>query len=308
MRTPCLLLTLLACTAGDEVVDNSEPPTPRTVPAPTFADAPARVVGVGDVHGDLDAARKVLRKIGATDGEDRWIGGDLVVVQTGDQLDRGDGERAILDLYARLEEEAHAAGGEFYVLLGNHEVMNVELDYRYVTSGGWDDFADVEHDTTDPFYDDWPEAQRGRVAAFRPGGQYAQMLADRNITMVVNDTVFVHGGILPDHVEHGLEKINRETRKWMKGQADYPAVLSGDDSPIWSRHYSDEPSGDDCDLLGEALADLGVTRMVVGHTVQDAVTSACDERVWLVDVGMAAYYGGSWGAVEIIGHEAVPLP
>jgi hypothetical protein len=63
------------------------------------------------VHGDFEATRRALRLAGATDEIDKWIGGDLVVVQTGDQLDRGDGEQAILELLARLQHEARAAGG-----------------------------------------------------------------------------------------------------------------------------------------------------------------------------------------------------
>ncbi len=67
------------------------------------------------------------------------------------------------------------------------------------------------------------------------------------------------------------------SRYWSHSKC--PLVLSGDDSPIWSRHYSDEPGNSDCALLDEALDALGATRMVVGHTVQDAIVSACDERV-----------------------------
>src|SRR4030042_85059 len=62
-----------------------------------------RVVAVGDLHGDLTAARAALRLGGAIDAADRWIGGDLVVVQTGDEIDRGDADREIIDLFSRLE-------------------------------------------------------------------------------------------------------------------------------------------------------------------------------------------------------------
>src|SRR5690242_9803231 len=54
--------------------------------------APERLVAIGDLHGDLDATRAVLRLAGAIGDGDKWTGGKLVVVQTGDQLDRGDGE------------------------------------------------------------------------------------------------------------------------------------------------------------------------------------------------------------------------
>src|SRR5690349_1495369 len=45
--------------------------------------APERLVAIGDVHGDYEATRRALRLAGATDENDRWIGGELVIVQTG---------------------------------------------------------------------------------------------------------------------------------------------------------------------------------------------------------------------------------
>ena len=72
------------------------------------------------------------------------------------------------------------------------------------------------------------------------------------------------------------------------------------DGPVWSRHFSDAPDAEDCELLARSLKTLGVERMVVGHTVDTkGVRSACDGRVWMIDVGMAAYYGGKPAVLEI---------
>ena len=75
--------------------------------------APERLVAIGDVHGDLSATRRALVLAGAIDQTDRWIGGGLVIVQVGDQLDRGDDEQEILELLDRLRDEAEVAGGRF---------------------------------------------------------------------------------------------------------------------------------------------------------------------------------------------------
>jgi hypothetical protein len=299
----CLVLGL-GCRSSDE--GNTESPDDSrpawSTPPPTTIKAPERVVAFADVHGDLEAARGALQLAGLIDQNNQWIGGKTVAVQTGDQLDRGDGERAILDLFESLSAQAWEAGGGFYPLLGNHETMNVELDFRYVTPGGWTDFADVTYDAADPLIASYPESERGRVAAFRPGGPYAMMLAGHNLTMMVGDTVFVHGGILSSHAETGLGVINADVQAWMRGETEAPdAWIHSDQSPVWTRDYSDAPGTSDCEELHATLSLLGASRMVVGHTVQSAANPACDDQVWLMDVGMAAHYGGSPAALEIRG-------
>jgi hypothetical protein len=265
--------------------------------------APKRIVAFGDVHGDLEATRAALRLSGAIDEEDRWIGGDLIVVQTGDQLDRGDDEQAILDLFERLRLEAEAEGGALHALVGNHELMNVSGDLRYVTKGGFSDFDDaVEFDPDDPFLAGLAPHERARVAALRPGGVYAFLLAERNLILQLDENVFVHGGVLPHHVEYGIDRINQEVKAWLRGEAERPIVLDGEDSPQWTRLYSREPDSLACDVLRHVLERLDAKRMVMGHTVQrDGIAKACEGLAWRIDVGMAAYYGGEVEVLEIVG-------
>ena len=264
---------------------------------------PKRIVAFGDVHGDLTATRQALRLAGAIDESDRWIGGGLVVVQTGDQLDRGDEEQAILDLFERLRREADQAGGRFVVLLGNHEIMNVDGDLRYVTEGGFLDFADAaDFDPEDPDLAVFEPHERARMAAFLPGRPYARILAERDLIFQLDENVFVHGGVLPAHVAYGIDEINKETRAWLRGEAEMAAVLQGPDSPHWTRLYSRDPDSLACQTLSQALEALGARRMIMGHTVhREGITEACDGKAWLIDVGMAAAYGGPTQVLEIVG-------
>ena len=282
-------------------------PASRPIPPPTYVSANSRVVAIGDVHGDYQAARRVLRLVGAINAQNQWIGGDLIVVQVGDQLDRGDGERAILDLFEQLADQAHAAGGGFYALIGNHEVMNVDADFRYVTDGGWTEFANVSVPMTSTIAS-YPPYQRGRVGAFLPGGPYARILGEHNTTIVVGDTIFVHGGIHMNHVNYGLENLNASVQQWMKGYSAKPSILSGDNTPIWSRRYSRDTTASGCAELEAVLDAVGVSRMVVAHTVQpQGINSACNGQVWRVDVGMSAHYGGSAAGLEIVGDYVTPI-
>ena len=263
-----------------------------------------RVVAIGDLHGDLDATRRALRLAGAIDEEDHWIGGRLVVVQTGDQLDRGGDEPEITELFTRLIAEAEQAGGAVHVLNGNHELMNVALDLRYVTEEGFRDFENlIEIDVSDSLVMALPPERRARGAAFRPGGPYARILAERNTAVIVGENLFVHGGILPEHVDYGLEEMNSEIRAWLRDEIPRPDWIRGRNSPVWSRHFSDGIDSTESEMLTEVLDRLDVKRMIVGHSIQKGgVASFCDGPVWCIDVGMAAHYGSTRVRVlEIVG-------
>lgn len=251
--------------------------------------AAGRVVAIGDLHGDLETTRAVLRAAGAIDNADHWNGGKLVLVQTGDTIDRGDEDRAVIDLIERLRVEAREAGGELIAMSGNHEVMNVAGDLRYVTPASAAAF------------------EQGRAQAFAPGAPYARILATWPVITQVDRSVFVHGGVLLAHVRYGIDRMNDETAAWMRGEGAGPEILMEDDAPIWTRLYSapEKPSAEICAQLGQVLDALGADRMVVGHTPQaQGISSACNDRVWRIDTGLSHYYGGPLQWLEIKGGQA----
>jgi hypothetical protein len=284
----------VACDRG-----HREPPAPP-VPAPANSSTPAtgcklapiptklsiaakRLVAIGDLHGDLGGTRSALRAAGAINDKDQWIGGELVIVQTGDVLDRGDDEPQIMELLERLDTEARKQGGAVIVLNGNHELMNGARDFRYVTPEAMTDFGD-------------------RQRAFDPGGPAAKQLAAHNVVAIVNDTVFSHAGVLPEWIPQ-LDELNLSSRCWLDGQAggpsEPPLVLTSDNSPVWTRAYG-MPESIDCPQLADTLTKLGAKRMVVGHTVQAAgINSACDGKLWRIDVGLAKAYGGPIEVLEL---------
>lgn len=118
-----------------------------------------------------------------------------------------------------------------------------------------------------------------------------RFFARQPVVLQVGTSLFVHGGLLPEHVEHGLEKLNRETQEWMaKGPTSaQPKFLRGRKAVVWARDFSEEdPAKVDCARLGQALAAVGAKRMVVGHTIQgQGINMACDGRVVRIDVGMS---------------------
>ena len=312
----------------------------RPKPPPTFIyQQPARLIAIGDVHGDYQATIEALLLAGVVevsdDGVVHWSGGCDVVVQTGDQLDRGTGEQKILDLFETLADEAWQAGGAFYSLLGNHEIMNVRLNFRYVLSEqAWADFQNISYDEAELLeslgYQNVDDLRRRvglpnetryfyvqdedllrRTAAFAPGSIYANSLAEHNVVMVVGDTVFVHGGIHRHHADYGLENINSEVQAYMRGDStDYPDPMMGDvEGVVWSRHFSRQhTSAEVCALLADVLAAVPAQRMVVAHTIQyRGINSECDGEVWRIDTGMSSHYGGEIWVLEIVGDKVTSL-
>jgi len=101
---------------------------------PTYVKAEGRVIAIGDLHGDLTKTLQSLELAGVLGRDDTgrptWVGGNTVVVQIGDVLDRGDCEIGIIMLLRQLHKMAQIEGGAVYMLNGNHESLNVCGDYR----------------------------------------------------------------------------------------------------------------------------------------------------------------------------------
>lgn len=90
-----------------------------------------RRIVVGDIHGELDGFREILRNAELIDDNDNWTGGGGILIQTGDVIDRGPCSREAVDLLRKLQKKAAAAKGEAVRLCGNHELMLIQGYYRF---------------------------------------------------------------------------------------------------------------------------------------------------------------------------------
>jgi hypothetical protein len=190
-----------------------------------------RVVAVADIHGAYAAFETILHRAALVDDSLNWIGGPAHLVIVGDVLDRGPDSRLALDLIHKLEPQAMAAGGRVHFVLGNHEIMNLTGDRRYVSAGEYAAFADQEPAAirqaeldrylADPERSDNPRAAResfdaayppgffAHREAFAPGGEYGAWLLEKPFVVAINDTVFVHGGMIEAMVLHATDLNQR---------------------------------------------------------------------------------------------------
>ncbi len=191
-----------------------------------------RVVAVGDVHGSYDKLLSLLRGTGVVNDNLSWMAEKDHLVFCGDLLDRGQSERAVLDLIVRLQKEAADEGGRVHAILGNHDVMNLVRDLRYVHPENYAHYAHEEKDadrekafkgfkashtsqgTAGPsieevFNDSFPPGYFAREKAFDLEGQYGRWLISLPAIIKINGVMFVHGGLTAEVAQRGIETINR---------------------------------------------------------------------------------------------------
>jgi hypothetical protein len=230
------------------------------------AAAPAhRIVAVGDLHGDFSAWRDIARAARLVDEGGAWIGGDTILVQTGDVVDRGpDSLKILLDLM-RLQGEAPATHGQVVALVGNHEAMNVTGDLRYVSPADYAAFADRNslrrRDTVyaanvpvieaayrkrDPqmssgairqaWLDATPLGLLEHHAAWRADGRIGRWVVGNPAVALIDGNIFVHGGISPAYARRPIADINRETAAALLARTTDPAAIINDGmGPLWYR-------------------------------------------------------------------------
>jgi len=217
-----------------------------TEPKKTPADPSESLVAIGDVHGDFDDFVAILQRIGLIDKQNHWKGGKTTFVQVGDLLDRGPKPREVMDLMMALEKEAGQAGGRVVSLLGNHEMMNMMGDLRYVTPVNYASFADSNSEKRQKSaYDEYVQWRNKHAAliaelsqpmelteaewmarhplgfveqreAFSPKGEYGKWLRGHNALAQIGEEIFLHGGIHPDLAKMKVDALNSRIRDEIK--------------------------------------------------------------------------------------------
>ncbi len=209
----------------------------------------ASLVAIGDVHGDFNDFVAILQRTGLIDEQHHWAGGKTTFVQVGDLIDRGPKPREVLDLMISLEQEAPKSGGRVVGLMGNHEMMNLMGDLRYVTQENYASFSDGESEQRRKAayqeYVAWRKGHSQLLAeleqpvlavteeewmtrhplgfieqrdAFSPNGVYGKWVRQRFALAKIGGVIFLHGGISPALVSMKLklDDINAHIHSEMK--------------------------------------------------------------------------------------------
>jgi hypothetical protein len=226
---------------------------------------PARIVAVGDLHGDYSAWQDIARDAGLIDARGHWAGGKTVLVQMGDITDRGPDSLKIVRSLQQLQKEAPRKAGKVIVVLGNHEAMNLLGDFRYTTPGEFAAFTDADSATRrDKLYelnraaietayrakDPKLTPQQIRNAwiqvtplgwvehrlAWAPSGELGKWAGRNPAVLRIGGTLFAHGGLSAEFAKLPLDEINRRTAAAMAAGDDSQASILNDPlGPLWYR-------------------------------------------------------------------------
>lgn len=273
---------------------------------PSILPPAERIIAIGDLHGDIQLTKKILKIAQVIDDNLNWIGGNTIVVQVGDQIDRcrpmntknvkntncmnsEDTDEAsditILKLFTDLHKQAVKKGGAVISLFGNHELMNIMGDMSYVSKKGLDQFNDY----TDPINPTikFSSGKEARKHAFAPGNEYGKFLAcTRVATVIIGGFLFAHAGIIKEFMDdvnikskNDLIRINRDIRRWLlklinKNYVD-KIVRGSSYSIFWNRILGNIPpnvSNTDpiCEkyLSDDVFEIFHIKSMIIGHTPQ----------------------------------------
>lgn len=236
----------------------------------------SKIVVISDVHGQFDLMVQLLKSHGVIDENLNWNYGNGHLVINGDIMGRGDGVTEILWLVYKLEHQAKRQKGRVHFLIGNHELMTMLNDLRYLN-------------------------EKYQQAAVIMGISVAEMYGANSVfgnwlrklpaMITINDLLIVHAGISKELVERKMtaSKVNKVFFDQISGfkpankrQLEEVEFLIGPQGPIWYRGYFLEGEVY-TNEIDDILKFFKSNKIIVGHTSQRVVSQLFGGRVIAVD-------------------------
>jgi len=241
-------------------------------------DQPGEILAMSDIEGNFYALQSLLTAHGVMDKQARWTYGTNHLVINGDLIDRSNNALACLWLIYKLDAEAKLSGGAVHYILGNHELMNFESDFRYVNSK----------------YKSSPKRMQLYEALFSTNSVLGNWIRTKNSIEKIGNYLFVHAGISPELLASKLlmEEVNKLLREYLckeyKGfLTEEEKLLTGDDGPLWYRglvEYKVEKRLPTKEHIARTLEIFNCEKIIIGHTVVPDFTRIWNGRVIVIDI------------------------
>ena len=244
----------------------------------------SKIFAVGDVHGEYDSLSVLLKNNGVIDNNSNWIFGDGVVVFVGDLFDRGSKVTETLWLVYKLQAQAEDNGGSLFWVLGNHDIMTLGGDTRYLNNS----YLLL--------------ASKNKIAykdLFGEETLLGKWVRHQHSVLQVGNILFTHAGISPIIINEKfkLNQINTLMYKYLNRielnefESEQISILNGESGPFWYRGYMQETSFSkklNLAEVSEINRFYNVSVQVFGHTEVDQVAPTYDNKVIPINVPFAS--------------------
>ncbi|MDO4881236.1 MAG: metallophosphoesterase [Capnocytophaga sp.] len=241
---------------------------------------PDKLIAISDIEGNYQAFEQFLIHNKVMNKRYKWTYGKGHLVLLGDFFDRGLFVTQTLWLIYHLESQAEKAGGKIHFILGNHDLMNMNNDFRYVRKKYQENASLMNTDY---------------LHFYKPNTELGRWLATKNIVEKIGGYVFVHAGISKEvaNLDISIPTLNENARKYYfdnkKAQHLNDGLLSViyqfGLSPIWYRGFGKQTI--DKEEFNYIRQRFGADKFVIGHTLHQEISYLYDQKVIDIDVDHA---------------------
>ncbi|CAL2103495.1 Metallophos domain-containing protein [Tenacibaculum sp. 190130A14a] len=245
-----------------------------------------KILAISDIESKYKTFRDFLISNQVIDKELNWTFGKGHLVLVGDFVDRGFSTTQVLWFIYKLEQEAKKHGGNVHFILGNHELKNLQGQYKSAEQ---------------KYYAIASILGKQQYNLYDQNSFLGKWMASKNTIELINGILFTHGGIHPEITESNLtlqdlNRINRENyynRYFPKPEKNIiQTVLSTKKGICWYRGYfRDNLSQEEVE---KGIEKFNAKTIVVGHTIQSKVKKYYNGKVLAIDVKHPDDYSSSW--------------
>jgi Calcineurin-like phosphoesterase len=238
-------------------------------------DQPDRMLVMSDIEGNFETFKMLLLGAGVLDKDFKWTFGTGHLVLLGDFMDRGLDVNAVLWLAYKMDHEAKLQGGKVHFILGNHEVMNLTGDTRYVRNKYFENARIIKED-----YKNW----------YKNDTELGRWLRSKNAVERIGERLFCHGGVSPQLAYSGmtLADINDKVHHEVSGvgglasERSCSIAVSQTNGPYWYRGLVRQEVSEQ--EMKAIMGWAGAKQIVIGHTLVNEITQIYDGRVIAMDL------------------------
>ncbi len=246
---------------------------------------PEKQLVLSDIEGNFDVFKKLLQNNNVIDSKFNWTFGSGHLILNGDIVDRGEQVTECLWLIYSLEDKAKQAGGYVHFILGNHEILNMSGDLRYVQDKYKRNVTILNEDYKN---------------LFGENSEIGRWLRTKNIIEKIGDNLYTHGGIAREinNLPMSLQQMNDIIRPHYAARDEFKKniktpelriLFNSSISPFWYRGYYAQLNPTATNIVDSTLNKFGVNHIVTGHTiVSDTISVHYNGKIINTDVHHAA--------------------